>query len=117
MSTFNRIFLLYEELQKGVYDWVLYMDADAIIIDSNKPLDEFIDDNDKVIVACRGATDDPNNYWDINIGTCFYNVKHNLIHPIISLWLSIFHQMKAHKFGSHLNDQANIIHSTTIVLS
>lgn len=94
-ATFNRIYLLQSLLSKPTqkqYDWVLYMDADAVIVDLEKPLDEFLDDN-YAIVACRGSVDDPLNTWNINIGVCFFNLNHPQITQIVGLWRGLYEKV------------------------
>jgi hypothetical protein len=88
-STFNRIFLLKKILEENKYDWVLYIDADAVIVDLEKNLDEFILDDSKALVACRGTSDNPLVFSDINIGVCFYNMRHQFMPFIIQDWLNL----------------------------
>ena len=90
LSTFNRIYLLLDTLNEDKYEWVLYLDADAIVYDINKNLDEFIIHKNKAIVACRGGTDNPANFWDINIGVCLYNLKHPKMPYILENWKNMF---------------------------
>jgi len=87
-ATFNRIYLLLEELDAGTHDWILYMDADALVYDGAKPVTEFIT-NDKAVVACRGG-DRHSNTWDINTGVVFYNMRHPRIRIILEAWLELF---------------------------
>lgn len=55
-ATFNRIYLLENQILEGKYDWVLYIDADDIIVDLKKPLDEFLKD-EYAVVGCTGGDD------------------------------------------------------------
>lgn len=84
-AAFNRIFLLQDILQKAVYDWVLYMDADAVIVDGRRGVEEFLDDA-RVLVACRGATDDPNIWYNINNGIFFINMRHPQTSGLLAAW-------------------------------
>lgn len=133
-ATFNRIYLLQSLLAQNIgqnigqnngqnngssstpqYDWVLYMDADAVIIDFDKRLDEFLDDN-YAIVACRGSVDDPEVTWNLNIGVCFFNLRHPQIAQIINIWHNLYenvpdHVLQGEREGvfddlcAHVNDQ------------
>lgn len=90
LATFNRIYLLLDALRANKYDWALYLDADAVVYNFDINLDDIISNNDKAICACRGMTDDPNNYWDINIGVCFYNLRHPKMTYILETWKNMF---------------------------
>jgi hypothetical protein len=114
-AAFNRIYLFQELLDEGEYDWVLYMDADAIVVDLGKSLQEFLDDRYS-IVACRGATDDPSITWNINNGVMFMNLRHPHTKNIVHLWRTLFekHTMEAlaaeeegvfDDQSKHINDQ------------
>jgi hypothetical protein len=89
-ATFNRIYLLQEIYKnKPEYDWVFYVDADCVIIDMNKTVDEFLH-NDKLVVACRGGSDSETNTWDVNIGVAFYNMRHPKIQDVLNRWQMMF---------------------------
>jgi hypothetical protein len=114
-ATFNRIYLLQHLVAEGVYDWVLYMDADAVIVDFNQSLTEFLDDR-YAIVSCRGSSDDEQITWSLNIGICFFNLKHPHTKLIINKWRMIYENvpddvLKGEKEGvfddlcAHINDQ------------
>lgn len=81
----NRIYLLQDELESGVYDWALWMDADAVVVDNSKTVDDFIDCSN-AIVACRGADDSDNNWNDFNNGVCFFNLRHPRMPEVLRLW-------------------------------
>jgi hypothetical protein len=114
-ATFNRIYLLQKTIERGGYDWVLYMDADSVIIDMNRSLDEFLDDR-YAIVSCRGSSDDPNVTWNLNIGVSFFNLRHEHTPVIISMWRQLYESvsddvLKGEQEGvfddlcAHVNDQ------------
>jgi len=89
-ATFNRIYLLQDVYKnKKHFDWVFYIDADCIIKDINKSVDEFLD-NDKLIVACRGASDSEENTYDVNIGVAFYNMRHPKMNYVLDKWQIMF---------------------------
>ena len=115
-SSFNRIYLLEEEVTKGEHDWMLYMDADAIVYDASKRVDEYLDPKYAVVV-CRGLSDDPAIVHDFNIGVAFYNLRHPDIIAIISTWKHMFESVPQnvlereqdgcfHTNGGHVDDQA-----------
>lgn len=114
-AAFNRVYIIEELIKEGKYDWVLYMDADAVIIDLSKSLSEFLDDRYS-IVACRGSSDDPTVTWNVNNGIIFFNLRHPSTLPIIMLWKAMYEnhsleQLAAEAEGvfndssKHINDQ------------
>lgn len=98
-ATFNRIYLLNEELERNEYDWVCYIDADCAVIDPEKKLEDFFN-QDSFIVACRGGTDDPSVHWDINIGVAFYNMRHPCARTILTEWKHRFETISQNAFGT-----------------
>lgn len=81
----NRIYLIIDELKAGIYDWVLWMDADSIVVDHSKQVDEFIK-YPNAIVACRGASDSEDNWYDFNNGVCFFNMRHPTMPTLLQYW-------------------------------
>ena len=84
-ATTNRVYLIQEELKRGYYDWVLYIDADAVVIDRNRPLTEFLDPS-RAVVACRGGSVPEYYWWDLNAGVCFFNLRHQKIKQLVNSW-------------------------------
>jgi hypothetical protein len=121
-AAFNRI-LLESVLSKKHFDWVLYMDADAVIVDLSKRLDTFLS-HQHAIVACRGVSNDSSITWDINNGIALYKLRHPAMSDIVFLWRQTFESipmdaLSAEKqgafdrCGTHIDDQGllqNIIH-------
>jgi len=68
---------------------VFYVDADCVIKDMNKTVDEFLH-NDKLVVECRGASDLDSNTHDINIGVAFYNMRHPKMQNVLNRWQFMF---------------------------
>lgn len=104
-AAFNRIYLVLEimddmakkkssrenkESQKSQnIDWILYMDADAVIVNLDKSVDSFLD-NRYALVACRGSIDDPKITWNINNGVMFYNLNHPHTRIILEKWKTLY---------------------------
>lgn len=84
-ATFNRIYLIDEEIERGYYDWVIYIDVDAIVVDHGKSIEDFFDYK-YGLIACRGASDDPEIFWDINAGVLIYNLRNLHIKQIVQRW-------------------------------
>ncbi len=74
-STYNRITMMKELLEEGHLDWVLYLDADAYVVDLDFPISDYLIENkDFALVAARIHSTAP--YWNINAGILFINLAH-----------------------------------------
>lgn len=73
-GNFNRYYLLRDELDQARYDWALWLDADAIVLDHRVTLESIIDRTpDRLIIACRGGE---HGDYDINNGVFLLNLGH-----------------------------------------
>lgn len=92
MATYNRIPLLMDLfLSRKDIEWVFFVDADALVVDGSKPLDEFLDAN-YAMVACRGASDADWNTFDVNIGVALYHMKHPKTKALLCTYQNLFQQ-------------------------
>lgn len=85
LATYNRIYLLHELYRRGKYQWVLFMDPDAVFVDPSQGVEQFLDDS-YAVVGCRGGLDRA-KIWDINIGVAFFNLQHPDFGGLIREWL------------------------------
>ena len=87
-ATFNRIYLLEEIITMHTsYEWVVYIDADALVVDFNVEIDAFIkkaDAQDKVIIL--DGYGQPGENFKINAGIFIFNLKHESSMNFIQLW-------------------------------
>jgi hypothetical protein len=75
-GNFNRYYLLRHEIHRGEYDWALWLDADAIVIDHAISLSSLIERTpDRLLIACRGSF---RGEYDINNGVFLLNLRHPL---------------------------------------
>ena len=116
-ATFNRIYLLEEELKNKTHDWVLYMDADTCFAGLEQSLLPFINKRNYAILGCRGRSNNPIIFWDINAGVLFFNLNHPATPFIIKSWKDKYesisietrnnaYQNTFERLGGHLNDQS-----------
>ncbi len=124
-ATFNRIYLLEEELKTKAYDWVLYMDADTCFVGLEQSLLPFINKRNYAILGCRGSSNNPDIFWDINAGVLFFNLNHPAASLIVKTWKEKYESVSIEvrnntdqelfeRVGVHLNDQTmlrEILHS------
>lgn len=82
-STYNRITMMQELLEEGHRDWVIYLDADAYVVDLNFPISDYLMKNDKrALIAARINSTAP--YWNINAGVLFINLAHAIGRQLIA---------------------------------
>jgi hypothetical protein len=82
-STYNRITMLKELLEEGHRGWVIYLDADAYVVDLDFPIYNYLAENKKfALVAARINSTAP--YWNINAGILFINLAHAIGRQLIA---------------------------------
>ena len=84
-SSFNRIYLFEMAHQAAMYDWIFFLDNDALVVNHTQTLDEYLDPN-CMLVAVRGASDDPADYHDINAGVLLVNLRHPHTRVLLREW-------------------------------
>jgi len=86
-ANFNRIYLLLEHLDKE-FDWILYMDADAMITNPLfNPYSVILPDKDKGFIFCTGGKYPK---WDVNDGVFFCNLRHPEVRKVLLQWKNDF---------------------------
>ena len=82
-AIFNRIYLLIEHLDTD-FDWILYMDADAMITNPLfHPHNIILQNKDKGFIFCSGGTYEK---WDVNDGVFFCNLRHPEVRKVLLQW-------------------------------
>jgi len=85
-SCFNRLYILGELIAEGHRGWVIYLDADAYIVDLDFPIADYLDSNSDYagVLVPSGATP---AYWDINNGVMLLNLGHPVSGLIVKDWV------------------------------
>jgi hypothetical protein len=84
-ATFNRIYLIREKIGSDpLSEWLIYIDADAVVYDFGHKLEPFLDPA-YLLIACAGGPR-PDNYWDLNAGVLFYNARHARALEVLQAW-------------------------------
>jgi hypothetical protein len=92
-ATFNRIYLIRELIRSDPQcEWVFYIDADAVVFDFERRLEEFLDPA-YLLIACAGGRR-PDNYWDLNAGVFFYNSRHVRAMAVLDIWAGAYESSK-----------------------
>lgn len=88
MATFNRIYLMLDHYEKNNYDWIMYLDADILLINKDFDPREICRENiNKAFVFCSGGQD--YKKWDVNIGVFYCNLKHPMTKIVLDEWRKI----------------------------
>jgi hypothetical protein len=88
-SVFNRIVLLKEIIERGVTEWIIYLDADALVINQEFDLPSYLSGKAAygAIFAPSGVT---SNLWDVNAGVLFFNASSSWAAAFINRWYDAF---------------------------
>lgn len=88
-ASFNRLYIFEEMISRGLEGWVVYMDADAYIVDLDFDLREYLGSfGGRAFVASpSGAT---REFWDINNGVLFVNISHPAGRYILRRWKAAY---------------------------
>jgi len=85
-AAFNRIYLFDMAVKAKMYDWIFYLDNDALIVNHKKPVTEMLDEK-CLIIAAPGASADEHNFDDFNNGAMLVNLKHPRALSMIKDWM------------------------------
>jgi len=92
-SMFNKIALLLEALnQKNKYNYLLLMDADALIYDFSFDIVDLITTNETMLVAQATNPDSPPATRKINNGITLWNLHHHLTRQVAEDWNHVCRQ-------------------------
>ena len=68
-----------------VYDALLILDADAVIVDLDQDALDLIP-RDMLLTALRVHSDDDPHTWHVNIGVTLWNLRHEKIKQVYDYW-------------------------------
>jgi hypothetical protein len=103
-AAFNKIYLLQEILASEKYDWVVYLEAASIIIDTEHPIEDFLHLN-KVLVAGKISVDEPTN---CDVSFSLYNMNHPKLKILLDEWQNIYEaNLMKDKLNQFKNGWAN----------
>lgn len=101
-AAFNRIVFADSLIKSGFEGWLLYLDADAYVVDLNFDITKYLADkgHHSFIVTRGGQSGEP---WDINDGVFFCNCDHADSISIIQRWMSRFEETSLDKLRAARN--------------
>ena len=101
-ANFNRYYLIRELMSLSYLRWVLWLDADAIVIDHTIRLESITrKSEDKMLILCRGRR------HSINNGVFFLNLRHPMAAAMIRYMIRIC-EMIPRKHRCRFSDQRHM---------
>lgn len=88
-AAWNRIYMFRDLVELGAHDWVVYMDADAYIVDLEFDLKGYLADKSDIAVIATQSGMGP-HWWEVNNGVILLNLRHPVTHRLIDAWASTF---------------------------
>lgn len=91
----SKVLLLLNVLENKEYEWVFWTDADSLIMDFGKPLEDFIDPNYDFIInkeftwVCSGEFFLKNNDWSRDFMKLVYSHSECWMHPYEQIAINI----------------------------
>jgi hypothetical protein len=112
-AMFNRIHMLKELVDDDFRGWVIYVDADAIIIDREFPIGEYLSDlrASGKVMALHSVGDA--NWWNVNDGCFAIDLRTGQARSLVRAWAGIYTDL--YSLGDYLSatDWASIIDDQT----
>lgn len=88
MASYNRIYMLYELVQRGHRGWVIFADADAFVCNFLYDITQYLKANESYcLIGATGGSDAP---WNLNSGILFINLGDPVGRAFIVDWLDRF---------------------------
>jgi hypothetical protein len=89
-ATFNRIDLLNEALEAGFDGWIVYLDADAFVVDLNFDFTAYLEQHANAPLIVRAVIPEKAPTWNINAGVLIFNMEHPQTAWLIRTWKRLF---------------------------
>ncbi len=88
-ASFNRIYQMQELCDRGYRGWLIYIDADAYILDQSFDIENMLAGmNGKAFAATLSGAS--KNLWDVNNGVFFLNLSHRTGRYIVRQWRQMY---------------------------
>ena len=89
-ATFNRIDLLNEALDASFDGWIVYLDADAFVVDLNFDFTAYLRRHALAPLIARAVDPEKAPTWNINAGVLIFNMTHPQAAWLIKTWKRLF---------------------------
>jgi hypothetical protein len=88
-AAFNRIVLLREYVEQGFTGWVLYLDADALVVDLDWDVRSYLRAKAGFAAVLAPAGEDVPD-WEVNDGVGFFHLGHPACRALVAAWNEAF---------------------------
>ncbi|MEO8714218.1 MAG: hypothetical protein ABI369_04315 [Acetobacteraceae bacterium] len=88
-ATFNRILLLREYMEQGYAGWILYLDADAVVVAPDWDVRAYLSAKAEYAAVLTPAGENVAE-WAVNAGVSFFNLGDPACHALIAAWNAAF---------------------------
>jgi len=85
ISAYNKLSVLRKAIDAKVYDVLLILDSDAVIVDMHKDVLELMPES-MLLTACRNHESDSPHTWNINNGVTLWNLRHERMEEVYTEW-------------------------------
>jgi hypothetical protein len=89
-AMYNRIKLLDEALASDFKGWLVYLDADALVVDLNFDLRSYLAQHSHAALIARAVFPDEAPSWNINSGVLLFNTNQPQARLLIRAWKRLF---------------------------
>ena len=89
-ATFNRIDLLSEALDAGADGWIIYLDADAFVVDLEYDFSTYLDRHAEAPLIARAVIPEKAPTWNINAGVLIFNMRNKQTIRLLKTWKRLF---------------------------
>lgn len=93
-ATFNRIDLLDEAVEAGFDGWIVYLDADAFVVDLKFDFARYLKEHGEAPLIARAVVPEKAPTWNINAGVLIVNMKHPQAIRLIKAWKRLFDSLR-----------------------
>ncbi|WP_020205089.1 hypothetical protein [Cupriavidus sp. WS] len=104
-ATYNRIDLLQELIQRDHRGWVLYVDADAWIVDMTFDLRGYLRDKQGYAMIAAPAGHVRDFFWNVNIGVMLFNLGHPFTRRLVRDWEAFLSRYRLERDAIDWNGQ------------
>ena len=95
-ATYNKLAVLRQAMDANIYDAILLIDADAVIVDLDQDALDLIPKS--MLVTAFGVQTKANPHtWDVNIGVTIWNLRHAMMNEVYNKWLHAIIQRQRSK--------------------
>jgi len=85
ISAYNKLSVLRKAIDAKVYDVLLILDSDAVIVDLDQDVLDLMPES-MLLTACRNHESDSPHTWNLNNGVTLWNLRHERMEEVYTEW-------------------------------